>query len=184
MHAVAERISQESLFEAAVERHGGRLLTVARGIVGNRFSPEDIVQQALTNLYEHRARYNWEDPGPLMRRAVVNEALRTLRHRQPVALSVDLPGRSSSALGGLIASETVQQVRSAIERLPLHYRAALVLCEYEKLPYAEIAIALDATIPQIKTWLHRARRQLTRMLHHIFDPNEGSAPLCEQRLAS
>ena len=51
-------------------------------------------------------------------------------------------------------------LRAAIDKLPEHYRSALVLCEYEQMPYAEIAKTLNASVPQIKTWIHRARRQL------------------------
>ncbi len=64
----------------------------------------------------------------------------------------------------MMESETVQKVRRAIARLPEHYRSALVLCEYEKMPYAEIAKTLGASVPQIKTWIFRARRQLAEML--------------------
>ena len=64
----------------------------------------------------------------------------------------------------MMESETMIQVRKAINRLPENFRAALVLCEYEKMPYAQIAETLDASIPQVKTWIHRARRQLAEML--------------------
>ena len=67
-----------SSLSQAVRDHSRRLIAVARGIVGNRASPEDVVQQAITNLYEHRHRYDWREPGGLMRRTVVNEALRIL----------------------------------------------------------------------------------------------------------
>src|SRR3954465_2029151 len=71
--------STDELFERAVADHSRRLLAIARGIVGNRASPEDVVQQAVMNLYQNRERYDWHEPGPLLRRAVVNEALRLLR---------------------------------------------------------------------------------------------------------
>jgi RNA polymerase sigma-70 factor (ECF subfamily) len=74
------------------------------------------------------------------------------------------PARSDSPLGTMIDRETVAQVRAAIDRLPENFRAALVLCEYENMAYTEIAEALNATIPQVKTWIHRARRQLAQML--------------------
>ena len=57
-----------------------------------------------------------------------------------------------------------KDIREAIDKLPEHYRSALVLCEYEQMPYAEIAKTLNASVPQIKTWIHRARRQLATML--------------------
>src|SRR3954464_4809604 len=67
------------LFERAVQEHSRRLLAIARSIVGHRASPEDVVQQAVMNLFQHRDRYDWREPGGLLRRTVVNEALRILR---------------------------------------------------------------------------------------------------------
>ena len=154
-----------ALFEDAVRANSKRLLAIARGIVGNRASPEDVVQQATMNLFQHRDRYDWREPGGLLRRAVVNEALRLLRQPRMTAVQDDHPGRGGDAPeGALDQRETVAKVRSAIEKLPDHYRAALVLCEYEQMPYVEIARTLNATVPQVKTWIHRARRQLAVLL--------------------
>ena len=154
------------LFERAVRQHSRRLLAIARAIVGTRASPEDVVQQAVMNLYQHRQRYDWREPGGLLKRAVVNEALRLLRHPRMSMVADDHPAERGpgSAVEGMIEDETVVQVRAAIARLPDHFRAALVLCEYEQLSYVEIAQALGASVPQVKTWLHRARRQLAGML--------------------
>ncbi|MGD1275642.1 MAG: sigma-70 family RNA polymerase sigma factor [Tepidisphaeraceae bacterium] len=162
----AKVATTEELFEQAVRQHSRRLLAVARAIVGNRASPEDVVQQAFMNLYQHRHRYDWRQPGGLVRRTVVNEALRMLRQPRMASLiddtleaaQVHSPGRQ------VMESETILQVRRAIDRLPDNFRAALVLCEYEKMSYAQIAESLDASIPQVKTWIHRGRRQLGEML--------------------
>jgi RNA polymerase sigma-70 factor (ECF subfamily) len=67
----------------------------------------------------------------------------------------------------MIDRETIQRVRHAIDRLPEHFRAALVLCEYENMSYAQIAEVLGASIPQVKTWIHRGRRQLAGMLQEF-----------------
>jgi RNA polymerase sigma-70 factor (ECF subfamily) len=172
------------LFERAVRAHSVRLLTIARAVVGNRASPEDVLQQALANLFQHRARYDWREPGGLMRRAVVNEALRILRQPRMAEVAPDHPSRGSGPDGGMIASETVARVRAAIDRLPEHFRAALVLCEYEGMAYVQIAEVLGASVPQVKTWLHRGRRQLGRMLEDLAGaernpkapPEEPDAP--------
>ena len=152
------------LFDKAVREHSRRLLAIARAIVGNRASPEDVVQQALTNLYQHRMRYDWREPGGLLKRAVVNEALRLLRHPRMSVVAEEHPDQAETPVEGMIDSELTQQVRKAIARLPDHFRAALVLCEYEDLSYVEIAQTLGASVPQVKTWIHRARRQLEEML--------------------
>jgi RNA polymerase sigma-70 factor (ECF subfamily) len=181
---MAESTTAE-LFEKAVSEHSRRLLAIARGIVGNRASSEDIVQQALLNLFQHRDRYDWNEPGGLMRRAVVNEALRLLRQPRMASVSEDLPvpdrpGGSAAAgapgAEGMIERETVMRVREAIDRLPDHFRAALVLCEYEQMAYAEIAEVLGITLPQVKTWLHRARRKLATMLADLDERGDVEAP--------
>jgi len=164
--------STDELFERAVRTHSRRLTAIARAIVGNRASPEDVVQQAVMNLYQHRDRYDWREPGGLMRRSVVNEALRILRQPRMGVVADDHPapgGAVPSPVGGMIDRETVAQVRRAIEQLPEHFRAALVLCEYEQMSYVEIAQVLGVTVAQVKTWLHRGRRQLAERLKTYMD---------------
>ncbi|MCC6240670.1 MAG: sigma-70 family RNA polymerase sigma factor [Phycisphaerales bacterium] len=158
-----------ALFEQAVQDHSRRLLTIARAIVGYRASPEDVVQQALLNLYRHRHRYDWREPGGLMRRTVVNEALRILRTPRMVMMAEDHPGNGDEPADPIVRDETVQAVRSAIDKLPEHFRAALVLCEYENMSYNEIAQALNCSVPQVKTWLFRARTRLAEMLRGYVD---------------
>ena len=161
--------STAELFEQAARSHARRLLAIARAVVGNRASPEDVVQQALVNLYQHRGRYDWHQPGGLLRRAVVNEALRILRQPKMGTVTAEHPSRATAPEDRMVYGETVQRVRAAIDRLPEHFRAALVLCEYEGMAYAQIAEVLGASIPQVKTWLHRGRRQLARMLKDYVD---------------
>jgi len=164
------------LFERAVQEHSRRLLAIARAVVGYRASPEDVVQQAVLNLYQHRHRYDWKEPGPLLRRTVVNEALRILRQPKMSLVADDHPSDDErSPVGDMIENETVQQVRKAIEKLPEHFRAALVLCEYENMSYAEIAQTLNASVPQIKTWIFRGRRQLEQMLKDFVEGNRKPA---------
>ena len=124
------------------------------------------------NLYQHRDRYDWREPGGLMRRSVVNEALRILRTPRMSVVAEDHPGQQPSPVGGMIDDETVAQVRKAIDQLPEHFRAALVLCEYEQMSYVEISKVLDVTVAQVKTWLHRGRRQLAERLKEYVEGRE------------
>jgi RNA polymerase sigma-70 factor (ECF subfamily) len=157
------------LFEEAVRVHSRRLLAIARAVVGTRASPEDVVQQAVTNLFQHRDRYDWREPGGLLKRAVVNEALRILRQPKMSLVMDDHPakGGGEDPSDPMSTNETVTRVRDAIAELPEHYKAALVLCEYDEMPYAEIARTLGASVPQIKTWIFRARRSLAEKLKDL-----------------
>jgi RNA polymerase sigma-70 factor (ECF subfamily) len=167
--------STEELFERAVSLHSRRLLAIARAIVGTRASPEDVVQQAVMNLYQHRARYDWKQPGGLLRRSVVNEALRLLRQPRMNFVADDQAGLSHAPIRRMLDAELIAKVRLAIDELPEHFRAALVLCEYENMSYDQIADVLDVTITQVKTWLHRGRRQLAVKLKEFMDVDEDRA---------
>src|ERR1051325_3443444 len=128
-------LSTVEMFEQAVAAHSARLLAIARAIVGTRASPEDVVQQAVMNLFKHRDRYDWREPGGLLRRTVVNEALRLLRQPKMSMVADDQPARGggTSPDAAMVENETVVKVRRAIDKLPEHYRSALVLCEYENM---------------------------------------------------
>jgi RNA polymerase sigma-70 factor (ECF subfamily) len=94
-------------------------------------------------------------------------------------VSDDHPGdRLEPPDSSLARRETVSRVRSAIDELPEHFRAALVLCEYEQMSYAQIAETLDVTIPQVKTWIHRARRKLEQKLapYVLGEPSHTGPP--------
>jgi RNA polymerase sigma factor (sigma-70 family) len=160
------------LFEKAVRLNMRRLLTIARAVVGYRASPEDVVQQAVMNLFKHRERYDWREAGGLLRRAVVNEGVRLLRQPKMSAVMEDHPNRHDDSPGsGIEDRETVTRVREAIDKLPPHFRTALTLCEYENLSYQQIADTMGATVPQVKTWIFRARRKLEEMLKDYVEGN-------------
>jgi RNA polymerase sigma factor (sigma-70 family) len=163
------------LFESAVGKNFARLVAIARAIVGNRFSPEDVVQQAVMNLFKHRLRYDWREPGGLLKRATVNEALRLLRQPRTSVPDEVETDRILTPEQEVVTDETVQRVRQAIAKLPEHFRSALVLCEYENMSYAEIADTLNASVPQVKTWIHRGRRKLEKMLSGYVGVEETEA---------
>jgi RNA polymerase sigma-70 factor, ECF subfamily len=167
-------MSTVELFEQAVRAHSARLISIARAIVGNRASPEDVVQQAVMNLFKHRDRYDWREPGGLLKRATINEALRLLRRPRMGSVTEETDVRSAELMPdeAMETNETVQKVRAAIQQLPEHFRAALVLCEYENMSYQQIAETLNCSVPQVKTWIHRARRKLEKILGGYIQPGD------------
>jgi RNA polymerase sigma-70 factor (ECF subfamily) len=53
---------------------------------------------------------------------------------------------------------------SALEELPDHYRAVIILHDVDGLPMAEVAACLDITVPTAKARAHRARLLLRQRL--------------------
>jgi len=61
-------------------------------------------------------------------------------------------------------SELREAIRSAIDRLPEHYRVILILRHQEQLSYEEIAQTLDIPLGTVKARIHRAREGLKEHL--------------------
>src|SRR5437667_297069 len=70
--------------------------------------------------------------------------------------------------GELLSGESRRLLEAAIDRLPEHYRAVLVLKDVDALSSDEVAESVGDSVAAVKTRLHRARmalrEQLTRRL--------------------
>jgi RNA polymerase sigma-70 factor, ECF subfamily len=72
---------------------------------------------------------------------------------------------SSKALDDLYVSRLeAEQVRAAIQELPLTFREVIMLPEYEDLSYQEIASVLDCPVGTVMSRLGRARAKLRTLL--------------------
>ena len=71
---------------------------------------------------------------------------------------------SASAEDGLLSGETHALVRRAIDLLPPHYRAVVVLRDIEELSNEETAEILSEPVSSVKSRLHRARMALREQL--------------------
>jgi RNA polymerase sigma-70 factor, ECF subfamily len=172
----------EKLFEAAINANMGRLIGLARVMLGSPTrdskSPEDLVQDALMKLFRQRHAYDWSDGGwSLMAKSVARNVISCRRRK--LGSSLDADEALSDSLGAemdpaerMISAETTAIMRQRITELPDAWRQALVLREQQGLSYKEIAELLEATEAQVKTWLHRARARLLGLMAEDDKPRE------------
>jgi RNA polymerase sigma-70 factor (ECF subfamily) len=179
------RAGDERAFEQVVRAYGGRLLAVARRIVGTEEDARDVVQDAFLNAFRSLDRFEGNAKlSTWLHRIVVNAALMKLRTRkrkpeQPI--DALLPGFQDDghfeerfqsweepADQALERAETRELVRKQIDALPESYRTVLVLRDIEGLDTEETASMLGLTVNATKIRLHRARQALRTMLAPHF----------------
>ncbi|HVP28729.1 MAG TPA: sigma-70 family RNA polymerase sigma factor [Myxococcota bacterium] len=175
------RAGEESAFAELVASCGGRMLAVARRLVGDEGVAEDVVQEAF--LAAFRALPGFEGESRLstwLHRIVVNAALMRLRaaRRRPEEKLDDLLPRfddtglrlpeaehpAERADAALERAEARAIVRSCIARLPETHRTVLVLRDVEALDTEEVSRLLGLSRECVKTRLHRARQALKTLL--------------------
>ena len=119
-------------------------------------------------------------------RIVKNLAINELRRRdaEPVG-TFDMGDESESARSADPRSpdpametennEVEEMVRRAMATLRPEHRGALYLREQRGLSYQEIAEVLDASLAEVKIWIHRARKTLLERLLPYLERGEEIA---------
>jgi RNA polymerase sigma-70 factor (ECF subfamily) len=172
-------------FDACVRTYGGRLLVVARRILGNQEDADDAVQDAFLSAFKGIGQFQGQAQlGTWLHRIVVNAALGRLRSRErrpEQSLEPLLPhfGEGEHQIDPPVPwkatpettlqnQETRALVQRCIGQLPETYRIALLLRDIEGIATEETAEILGTSTAVVKTRLHRARQALRSLLDPHF----------------
>ena len=159
-------------YERLMQRYQHRLFGSIRSDVGCPFLAEDIVQDAFVRAFVHLGSfkhqsnfYSW------LYRIALNTRWNHLRkHKRVLPLeSVDSSSDTQtksheSPPSQLERAEARDEVRRALDRLPEHHKAVLILREFEGCDYAAIAKILSVNLGTVRSRLARARANLRQEL--------------------
>lgn len=144
------------------------LLRFAYGLVGQRETAEDLVQEAFLRLHHH-----WEEvgkPRAWLFRSVRNLALNHIRdHKREITLEADHDWESPSpapdqTLGKFEAIGTLQML---IAELQEDDRQLISLKYHEGLKYAQISTRTGLSVSNVGYKLHHALHHLADSLRHL-----------------
>lgn len=174
-------------------RYGTRVYRLAYGITRSEADAEEVVQDVFLSLFRKIDSFEGRAAlGSWIYRVTANAALikhRGKRFEREVSLEEQLPtflddghraGDRAWVLADwsrtpeeeLLTAETRAVLNRAIEALPDHYRAVLVLRDVEGLANEEVAEALDESVATVKSRLHRARMALREELTRNLGPEK------------
>ncbi|MDZ4685208.1 MAG: sigma-70 family RNA polymerase sigma factor [Planctomycetaceae bacterium] len=177
-------------FETLVRQHGGRMLAVARRMLGDEHAAQDAVQDAFLAAFRALGEFGGQSQlSTWLHRIVVNASLMKLRTRKrkpECSLESLLPRfledghQAEPATPWTVSAETACEseeirrlVRECIDSLPEIFRTVLVLRDLEQVPTEEAARLLDVTESVVKTRLHRARLALRGLIDRRL---QGASP--------
>lgn len=167
-------------FGELVRGHQSAVYNVAYRMVGNRRDAEDAAQEAFLRAFKAFDRFDPDRPfAPWVKRITTNVCLNWLHSSRVkttnVVTDTHYPGQDTFTMDKYAQSrplpeqeaarrETAEQIRSAILRLPPHYRAVIELRHFQDLSYDEIAETLERSLSSVKSDLYRARKKLAELL--------------------
>lgn len=162
-------------FEELVTRYQKPVFKIAYRMVGQKEEAEDLTQEVFIHLYQKITHFNPEKRfKPWLYRVAVNICISRLRRKRKVVfLSFDDALTGSADFDNLRAvypdrnveiQELQKEVFRAVLEMPENYRAMIVLRYQMGLNNSEIAETLGITRENVEVRMHRAHKNLRRIL--------------------
>jgi len=154
---------------ALVDQYQGRVYGLCYRMLGHRVDAEDITQETFLRVF--RSLHRWDanrDFLPWLF-AIAGNRCRTLlakrSHHNHFQLIDNLVGESTgSSIEGDNEYDLGEEIQLALAQLKDNHRLAFILFHEQQLSYLEIAESMDCPVGTVKTWIHRARKELARWL--------------------
>lgn len=152
-----------------VEQYQDQAWTVARYILKDAQEAEDATQEAFVKLWHNQENIDPERIKPWLMKVTRNGCLDRLRRRRDNVEFDEshMAGDVSGPLQDVAASELGVWLKRAIAGLKEPYRSLVVLRDVNQHSYEEVAGMLELNLAQVKTYLHRARKQLREQLSEV-----------------
>jgi RNA polymerase sigma-70 factor (ECF subfamily) len=173
-------------FDRLMERHQGKIITVAYRMLGNYEDAIEVAQEAFLRMYRGLPRFREEAAFRTWAYQITLNLARHrrrwyARHRIAQTVSLDAPvsndgddpvyeriqDPASSPREEVGRAELREAVSRAVARLPLPWRTVVVLRDIQGLPYEEIAGICRERVGTVKSRLHRARQMLRDLLRGV-----------------
>ncbi len=158
-------------FEGLVEKYQGKIYRHLRKMVNDPLQAEDLLQETFLNVYRGLSGFTGAASfSTWLFRIATNSALMYLRRERPETVEYDdkistesqdsiapSPELVATPLERLLSMEGKAKIEEAIDQLPVIYRSVIVLRDVEGFSLEEVSTILGASVPAIKSRLHRAR---------------------------
>jgi RNA polymerase sigma-70 factor (ECF subfamily) len=161
------------------------LYSYALVLTRNHAEAEDLVQETYVRAIQAMGRLRTDSNMKgwlftILRNVWLNQLRKWRNGPQMVGIEVDdgasysivEPSKDSYAL--YVSKMETEQVRAAIQELPVQFREIIMLREYEELSYQEIASILDCPLGTVMSRLGRARAKLRTLLAVTLKGSDSS----------
>ncbi len=149
-----------------VDYYRGQVFGLCFRMLRHRQDAEDVAQETFVRALRSLHRWDPEREFLPWLMAIAGNRCRTLlssRMRQPPTSSL-VEQLSDNAIEQAEAKNLAEEVELALGTLRVEYRQAFLLFHQHELSYAEISEAMNCPLGTVKTWVHRARRELIARL--------------------
>jgi len=170
-------------FELLVQRHEGKIFSLAYRMTRNREDAEDVVQQSFQKAFIHLKKFEGESLfSTWLTRIAINEALMLLRRKrgsrevpiaetttEETALPLDIPDSGPNPEDSCLQREQERILSAAVNELTPGMREAIELRELGELSTGETAQVMGLSVGAVKARVFHGRRKLRKTLKRYVE---------------
>lgn len=170
-----------SSFEKIVIKHKDKLIYFISTYVKNIDIAEDIAQDVFVYILVHRVNYDFKySLKTYLFTIAKSKALNYIKREKKIIYKEDineldyLNNSNTHELEEIVfANEKKQNLYKTINKLKTNYREAIYLADIEELNYSEIGKILKKSQSSTKVLIHRARKELEKLIRKESEKYEG-----------
>jgi RNA polymerase sigma-70 factor (ECF subfamily) len=150
---------------AFVEQFQGWVFALCFKQLGHRQDAEDVAQESLVRAIKHLRHWDGVRPlKPWILTIAVNRCRTHQSRKGTKPRTVDVEIEPSSEPTRQTGFDLAEELDLALQQLRDEYRTCFLLFHQQELSLHEVARIMECPDGTIKTWLHRARRELAEIL--------------------
>lgn len=183
---VAFQNDNAAAFDEIVRRYRDPLFNFVARLLGDSFFSEDVVQETFVRVYRNKHRYHQVAKFSTWIYTIASNLAKTELRRRKVRnfFSISSKGNDERdydivdqdtdverTVDGRIKSE---MILAEIEKLPYHFKEAVILRDVQDLSYEEISQILKVPLGTVKSRVNRGRTRLQETLKFLQSEDTDS----------
>ena len=163
-------VSGHPEFERLLGEYREKVFRLACSLLSDEAAAEDATQEIFLKIWRALPDFRGESSVSTWIYAIARNTCLTRRRFAAEHRTFSLDEAKASEIPAPNPPPADSDLRAAIARLPEKYRRVLVLFYLEDRSYQQVALALGVPMGTVKTFLHRAKKELAVLL---AEPNRG-----------
>ena len=159
-----EKPSSEKAFAELYARYSPRIFAYCRRILGDYDRAQDAFQETFVKFFNSAQQEREMSNVPAYLLRIARNLCLNMQRSNKGHISLEEYHMPSSYDMSHDKKELLSLITQAMETLPLDYKEAFILREYEGLSYQEIADMTESSLSTVKIRIYRAKQKIREIL--------------------
>jgi RNA polymerase sigma-70 factor (ECF subfamily) len=170
-------VTGNQAFERLLDEYREKVFRLACSLLGDEAAAEDAAQETFLKIWRALPGFRGDSSVSTWIYAIARNTCLTRRRIAARDRTFSLDDADAAAIPSHdIPAGMAADLRAALARLPAKYARVLTLFYLEDRSYQQVALALDLPMGTVKTFLHRAKKELAVLLAEQAPRKENAIP--------